>query len=224
MAESERLRGYLELEDYRVKTFQNIKGICNSIHKCPPDAIIIDLQYEDGSGFSLIKKIRQHHLFPIIILTKRTGESDRIIGFELGCDDYITIPYSQKELILRLKAIFKRVEGARHPAREIRIWIHDERKMELDKQRHLVTLDEKEVQLTSSEWKILSVLVQNPGILLSREKLLQLCFNTNGIYDRIIDTHIKNIRAKIGDEWIETVRGYGYKFLGKPSENMKTDI
>ena len=96
--------------------------------------------------------------------------------------------------------------------------------MELDKQRHLVTLDEKEIQLTSSEWKILSVLVQNPGILLSREKLLQLCFNTNGIYDRIIDTHIKNIRAKIGDEWIETVRGYGYKFLGKPSENMKTDI
>ena len=208
------LKEYFEIEGYQVKAFNSIKSAEHAIAKSVPDATILDLDFSDGSGFSFIKKVREKEEFAIIIVTKRNEESDRILGFELGCDDYITIPFSHRELLLRLNSILKRKEKSKEDTLKCEWTLNDDR-LYLERDKHIFFLNKKLISLTASEWKILAYLSQNDGLLISRSRILDNCFDVSDGYERVIDTHVKNIRAKIGKDWIETVRGYGYKFTGE---------
>ena len=151
---------------------------------------------------------------PLVFLTAREAESDRITGFELGADDYVVKPFSPKELVLRVQALLRRSGAAAAPQGAGGCWAHGASRLCLDAAGHRAVLDETDLDLTAAEWKILEHLALNAGIVVSRERLLgeSLGYAYEGS-ERTIDTHMKNLRAKLGDPgWIETVRGFGYRF------------
>ena len=216
----EAVTAYLKVEDFNVVEFESCSGVKEYLQKEDVDLTLMDITLPDGDGFFLVKEIRSFSDMPIIFLTSRSAESDRILGFELGGDDYIQKPFSHKELILRIKAVLRRKgEGITPESVQIdsQCWQSGNSKIKLNSARHKFYVNDKAVKFTSTEWKILSYLISNAHTVLSREQILDhsLEYSFEG-YDRIVDTHIKNIRAKMGSElWIETVRGYGYSFCGE---------
>jgi len=151
----------------------------------------------------------------VIIISKRNTESDRITGFEVGADDYLVKPFSTKELALRIIAILRRMNSMIQTVKEKR-WNLGESILTTDENAHKALLNGSVLKLTTAEWKILIYLTSNGGAVVSREQILDRCleYSFEG-YDRTVDTHIKNLRSKLIDpHWIETVRGYGYRFAG----------
>jgi len=215
---SEAVKGYLELNEHEVIRFARLEGVMESMGIRQPDIIIIDVMLPDGSGFNLAKQIRKKNEIPFIFLTARDQESDRITGFEIGADDYVVKPFSPRELVLRVEAVLKRTQTSGSIA-EITRWQMDGTILEIDANSHTIKEDSKTVDLTAAEWKIIDYLARNAGILLSREKILGECLDY--FYEgseRTVDTHIKNIRSKMENQnWIKTVRGFGYRFDGKPA-------
>lgn len=209
---------YLELSGYKVSSYAQIHDAAAGISQKLPDLLIQDVMMPDGDGFSFVKTLRMHYSFPVIFMTARGEESDRIMGFELGGDDYIVKPFSPKELVLRVEAIFRRMDARELPKKHGTEWRLEDSTLLFDELSHGFSLDGQEINLTAAEWRIISHLIENAGNLVSRSQILESCFDYSfESYDRIVDTHIKNIRAKIGingTNWIETVRGYGYRFSG----------
>ena len=217
----EAVKGYLELNEHEVVQFGKIANVLETIDTKKPDIIIIDVMLPDGNGFNLAKQIRKKSNVPFIFLTARDQESDRITGFEIGADDYIVKPFSPRELVLRVEAILKRTisSGTSSAGSNSGLskWILNKDILEIDKKSHTIKENEKNIDLTAAEWKIISYLSLNSGIVISREKLLgeSLDYFYEGS-ERIIDTHIKNIRSKMKNQnWIKTIRSFGYKFEGK---------
>ena len=212
----EAVAGYLELEDYHVLQSGKIEGSADIIEKNSPDLLILDVMLPDGSGFNLAKKIRKEKDYPIIFLTARDQESDRITGFELGADDYVVKPFSPKELVLRVNALLRRTSAGKRENRG-KTWRHMGHEILIDSDKHIIREDSTPVNLTTAEWKIIEYLSDNAGIVLSREKILAQCLEY--FYEgseRTVDTHIKNIRGKLGNpDFITTVRGFGYRFEGE---------
>ena len=209
---------YLELSGYSAKGFALIAEARKAINEKAPDLIIQDVMVPDGDGFMFIKEIKKEHPdLPVIFLTARVEESDRILGFELGCDDYITKPFSPKELVLRVAALFRRVDSSNIEKSDIVTFKDEKHELIIDSLQHQLTIDGEEVILTAAEWRIVSYLSANAGVLITRSQILEECFDYSfESYERVVDTHIKNIRAKLKiGNWIETVRGYGYRFTGK---------
>lgn len=214
----EAVKGYLELNEHEVVQFGRVENVLESMELKKPDIIIIDVMLPDGSGFNLAKQIRKKSNVPFIFLTARDQESDRITGFEIGADDYVIKPFSPKELVLRIEVVLKRtVPSPTNTNSALSKWILEEDIIEIDKSSHTIKENNKTIDLTAAEWKIISYLSDNSGILLSREKILGECLDY--FYEgseRVIDTHIKNIRSKMKNQnWIKTVRGFGYRFEGK---------
>ncbi len=213
------VKQYLELSGYEVQVFEDLHSVQVAIGRQVPDLLLLEVQFSDGDGFSYIKKLKQTHLFPVIFVTSRVAESDRILGFELGADDYVCKPFSFKELVLRVHALFRRVDASVSSYRGGSVWMLGNSVLQFDEVSHLFTLDGSQIPLTAAEWRIMSYLVSNSGILITRSQILEHCFDYSfESYDRIVDTHVKNMRAKMGPmgaQWIETVRGYGYRFAGK---------
>lgn len=209
---------YLKLEGYDAKGYSSISEVQHAIASCEPDLLIQDVMLPDGDGFSFVKKLKTNHSFPIVFLTARTSESDRIIGFELGADDYITKPFSPKELVLRIQALFRRMEIGVIVKAGGSVFSNGKSNMKFDPVAHLLLIDGMNIMLTAAEWRVLSYLIENNGVVVSRAQILEHCFDYGlECYDRIVDSHVKNIRSKIGPSgslWIETVRGYGYRFTG----------
>lgn len=216
------VKQYLELSGYDVAGFADLHSVQAAIARQVPDMLIQDVMLPDGDGFTFVKKLRMSYSFPVVFMTARVAESDRILGFELGADDYITKPFSAKELVLRVQAIFRRLDGASQLHRSGSSWVLDGSILLLDEVSHLFTIDGRHIPLTAAEWRIMSYLVSNSGILITRAQILEHCFDYSfESYDRIVDTHVKNIRSKLGplgSQWIETVRGYGYRFAGHPTD------
>ena len=210
---------YLRLNDHQIVEFSRIGGVLEAVQTRPPDLIVLDVMLPDGDGFLLTRKIRKDHTVPIVFLTAKATESDRITGFELGADDYVVKPFSPKELSLRVEAVLRRSgERAVQAIRTLR-WTVGKRALELDEAAHRASVDEAAINLTVAEWKILSYLAARAGTVVSRERLLgeSLDYLVAEGSERTVDTHIKNLRSKLGDpEWIETVRGFGYRFSGVP--------
>ena len=208
---------YLELSGFEAKgygTLEEARAACSSR---VPDMLIQDIMLPDGDGFSFVKEVRsKNQRLPIIFLTARIDESDKIMGFELGCDDYITKPFSPKELVLRVEALFRRTDGQGSES-SARSYSLGESTMVIDEDEHKLTIDGEIITLTAAEWRIVAFLASNSPNLISRAQILEECFDYSfESYERVVDTHIKNIRAKLKKEgWIETVRGYGYRFAGK---------
>lgn len=212
----EAVASYLRLVDFEVLEFGRLHGVMETVRMRDPDLVILDVMLPDGDGFEFAKRIRYSVDTPILFLTARTSESDRITGFEVGGDDYVMKPFSPRELTLRVKSILRRSDTA--PAGQAAArWILGDEVLELDTRSHRVLLDGDEISLTAAEWKILRFLADNAGMVLSRDRILggSLDYIAEGS-ERTIDTHIKNLRLKLGQPgWIETVRGFGYRFAGK---------
>ena len=178
------------------------------------DLIILDIMLPKMDGFEVCKKIKQGQRFsstPIIMLTARGEEVDRIVGFELGADDYMVKPFSPRELTLRVKAILRRKFTKKQTDKEIL----EVSGLRVDIPRHRVMVNGKEVVLTSMEFKLLVTLINRQGRLQSREVLLSDVWDMNAeVTTRTIDTHIKRLRQKLGKmgKYIETIRGHGYRF------------
>jgi DNA-binding response OmpR family regulator len=208
---------YLKLDGHEIIEFREISGVMESIRSGTPDLIILDVMLPDGNGFQLAKEIRKKYTMPILFLTARTSESDRITGFEVGGDDYITKPFSPKELILRVKVILKRTSVPENNNKTPIEYIHNSHILRIDHLQHKAILDEEHISFTASEWKILVYLAENSGNTVQRSRILTNCLDyITDSSERTIDTHIKNIRSKLKDPgWIETVRSFGYRFLGK---------
>jgi len=210
---------YLKLDDHRVVSFGRVRGVMEALKAWNPDLIVLDVMLPDGDGFLLARRIRAAgHRMPILFLTARTSESDRITGFEVGGDDYVVKPFSTKELVLRIKAILRRTgAGDAAPAGQGASWSLGGHSLEIDEKAHRVRADGEDVPLTAAEWKILQYLGIHAGIVIERARLLAECLDSIAEgSERTIDTHVKNLRGKLGDEWIETVRGFGYRFSGEP--------
>jgi DNA-binding response OmpR family regulator len=212
----EAVAGYLKLEEHEVIEFGSVADVLEVMRHKQPDLAILDVMLPDGSGFALAKKIRAVSRMPLVFLTAREAESDRITGFEIGADDYIVKPFSPKELVLRVQALLRRYGTPAAPKGIDGCWGHGTSRLCLDAGGHRAVLDGSELDLTAAEWRILEYLALNAGIVVSREHLLgeSLGYAYEGS-ERTIDTHVKNLRAKLGDRgWVETVRGFGYRFPG----------
>lgn len=215
----EGIKQYLEFSGYEVQAFEDLHALQLAVTRQVPDLLLSEVHFTDGDGFNFLKKLRQTSTFPVIFVTARASESDRILGFELGADDYVCKPFSTKELVLRVNALFRRIDYSTSDSYTGSTWMMGNSTLQLDEVSHLFSIDGNPITLTAAEWRIMSYLVSNSGILITRSQILENCFDYSfESYDRIVDTHIKNIRAKmgpLGSEWIETVRGYGYRFAGK---------
>lgn len=223
---------YLEVEGHKVVSFDRIAGVYEAAKMGLPNLIILDVMLPDGDGFHLARKIKREHDIPILFLTARTSESDRITGFEIGADDYVVKPFSMRELVLRVRSILGRTQRdtSKSSKEQLHTWMlasemaedHKPHKLELNENSHLCLHDGIEVKLTATEWKILSFLAEREKVVVSREKILGMCLDylAEGS-ERAINTHMKNIRAKLTiNGWIETVRGFGYRFVGKVEHDI----
>ena len=210
---------YLAISGYEALGQRNLGEARSAFENRVPDLLIQDVMLPDGDGFSFVKEMKQHYpKLPVIFLTARTEESDRILGFELGADDYISKPFSPKELVLRIQALFRRIDEMDSTANTNVFTYRDaDNVMVIDDNEHVLSINGNPVTLTAAEWRIVFYLASNSPNLITRSQILEECFDYSfESYERVVDTHIKNIRAKLKPgTWIDTVRGYGYRFSGK---------
>ena len=202
----------LKKNGYKTKTFENGQSFLKTLNNVDPDLILLDLMLPDMDGYEICKQLKQDQrtaLIPIIMLTAKGDESDKVIGLELGAEDYVTKPFSVKELMSRVKALLRRT--AKPLGSSV---LNLGGVLSVDPARYEVLLKGKKVELTSTEFKILYYLGSNPGIVFSREKILDhLWGQEKAVVDRTIDVHIKHLREKLGvaGEFIKNIRGVGYK-------------
>jgi len=210
---------YLRQSGFLVSTFTRCEGLVKALGVERPNLVILDIMLPDGSGLKLAPIIRDQYGLPIMFLSARSSEDDRIKGLEIGAEDYVVKPFSNKELSLRAARVIRRV--SREP---VQATLNINRQsfycaghtFDVDFNAHIGNIDETPLELTGAEWKILFYLVSHNQDFCSREKILveALEYEYCGV-TRTIDTHIKNIRSKLKtDDWIETVRGKGYRFRG----------
>ena len=210
------LKAYLEQQGYQVVTAVNGQEAVYTARHEKPDLIILDIMMPEMDGYEFMRQHRKDRETPIILLTAKVDEDDKVLGLELGADDYVTKPFSPRELTSRVRAVLRRT-GQNLPQTEVlRVG-----GMTLDREGHLVTLDDEIVDLTPSEFDLLATLMSSPGRTFTRLELLDQIQDTTFVgYARTIDVHIKNLRAKIEDNprqprYIETVYGVGYRFAAR---------
>lgn len=207
---------YLKLNGHSAVELGEAAGAADLARSGTIDLCIIDVMIPGGSGFQLAKTIRESSTVPIIFLTARTGETDRITGFELGADDYVTKPFSPRELVLRVEALLRRGGQPEATPQNFR---RGKELLEIDPAGRRVRVNGSDVRVTETEFRFVELLVQHPGAAQSRESLMLYALEYHvDTGERTVDTHIKNLRQKLGNpSWIETVRGYGYRFAGEKS-------
>lgn len=200
------VKRYLEKEGYEVRSYFTYEQA--SIHTGDDDVHlwILDIMLDDKSGFDLIEQIKlQRSDVPVIFMSARDKEFDRIIGLEKGSDDYITKPFSPKEVVLRVNNIMKRTYKANKPRIEIEGY-------ELDEEQRKVFFGKNEIDLTTKEFDLLMMFIRNKGIAFSREKILELVWEDNYFgSDRVVDDTLRRLRKKLPNLHIHTIYGYGYR-------------
>ncbi len=208
------LRSYLEKASFQVLTAYDGDMALQMIRTERPDAVVLDLMLPGRDGWSITRYLRaDEHLaaIPLVMLTARVEDSDKIVGLELGADDYITKPFNPAEVVARVRAVLRRASGALQPAHVLQV-----RGLRLDIDRHAVTLNGADIETTPTEFALLQTLIENPGHAFTRSELIEkaLGYSYEGL-ERTVDSHIKNLRKKIETdpsqpEYIETVFGVGY--------------
>jgi len=204
---------HLKKSGFEAKGFTEPPALFRSLKNRLPDLIILDLMLPGMDGFEICKQLKKDGrsaAIPIIMLTAKTDETDKILGLELGADDYVTKPFSPKELIARVKAVLRRKGDAALPAEEVE-------GIRINPEKFEVLVEGKKVDLTTTEFKILELLCSKKGYVFSRERLLDHLWGQDKIViDRTIDVHIRNLRAKLGrsGDVIKNIRGVGYKVEG----------
>ena len=205
------LEVYLKNENYVVYKFYCATDAMSCIESGDIDLAILDIMLPDMNGFSLCQLIRKKYTYPIIMLTAKIEETDKITGLTLGADDYVTKPFGMMELVSRIKAVLRRSKGSQERENPEIQGVH------IDVKKHEVTVDGRTVPLTLKEFELLEKLMRNEGIVLTRDQLLTEIWG----YDfdgetRTVDVHIRTLRQKLGEkgEIIQTVRGVGYRIGG----------
>ena len=213
------LRAYLEQAGYGVLTVHDGTSALSAFRRNKPDLVVLDLGLPEVDGLDVARAIRRDSNTPIIILTARVDETDRVVGLELGADDYVSKPFSPRELVARVKAVLRRSSGQRLPTD-----ITTAGPVLLNRAAHTVTVNGVSLDLTRTEFALLDALMQNAGRTLNRLQLIEqaLGYSYDG-YDRTIDAHIRNLRLKLEPEprnprYVVTVYGVGYKFVRPTDE------
>lgn len=212
------VKSYLERKGYRVIEAYDGKQAVEMFEKANPDLIILDLMLPDIPGEEVCRRIRMKSSVPIIMLTAKVEEENILNGFDIGADDYVTKPFSPKQLVARAGALLRRVSGEHMPLSGILSF--NDGDLIVDLAGYKVKKAGKEVNLTPTEYKILFALCKYPTKAFTRDELINLIGNDDlDVYDRTIDSHIKNLRQKIEDDtknpvYILTVHGIGYRFGG----------
>ena len=198
---------YLEREGFRVLKAATGDGGLEAFRQHRPRLVVLDVGLPDLDGLEVCKRIRRTSQVPIIFLTARDGEVDRVLGLELGADDYLTKPFSPAELVARVKAVLRRTDGG--PAPEV----VQAGRVTIDAGRREVRVDDGAVELTTKEFDLLKFLAERPGLALSRQQILDGVWGYDWFGDaRTVDVHIAQVRKKLGDAVvIDTVRGVGYR-------------
>ncbi len=211
------IKAYLEGADFRVCHADSAAAARAALDREPPLAVILDLGLPDGNGEELCQEIKERADIPVIILTAKSSEEERITGFALGADDYVVKPASPRELVYRVRAVLKRYDTPDGMDRPLSF---ANGALVLDNLRHSVTRDGQPVAVTPSEFKLLETLAAAPGRTFTRDELVSraLGYRFEG-YERSIDAHIKNLRQKIEPDsrrptYIKTIYGIGYQFCG----------
>jgi DNA-binding response OmpR family regulator len=207
------LRAYLEEAGFRVVTAPDGRQALFAARHEKPDLVILDLMMPEMDGWEFTRRFRQNSSAPIIMLTARVEDLDKILGLELGADDYVTKPFSPREVVARVRAVLRRSQQA-PPSREV-LRADD---LVLDTETHTVTRSGRPVELTPTEFGLLAVLMGRPGRVMSRLELLEAAQgDAYEGYERTVDVHVKNLRRKLEPDpknprYILTVFGVGYKF------------
>ncbi|MDR7418258.1 MAG: response regulator transcription factor [Armatimonadota bacterium] len=208
------LRLYLEREGFGVVAAYDGRAGLEAAERTRPSLVILDLMLPHVDGIEVCRRLREHSDVPILMLTARVDEVDRLLGLSLGADDYVTKPFSPREVVARVKTILRRA-GRAAPHQVLR---HGELEMDID--RHHVRISGREVHLTPIEFKLLQAFLEAPERAFSREQLLNRVYahHEADVIDRTVDVHVGKLREKLGDDparprYIATVRGIGYKLL-----------
>ncbi|MCX6009860.1 MAG: response regulator transcription factor [Chloroflexi bacterium] len=204
---------YLEQEGYRIERVGNGSDALLKLNSAKPSLIILDLMLPDIDGFEVCRQIRKKSDVPILMLTARKEDVDKIVGLELGADDYLTKPFNPRELVARVKAILRRYQSGLRPGQAIEVG-----NLRIDPARHEATVDGQPLRLRTKEFDLLATLAQNLGVVLTRDRLLEMVWETDYYGEtRTVDIHINHLRDKLSgaNASIETVRGIGYKMTLK---------
>ncbi len=207
-------RDYLERNGFRVAVAGDGVTALAAARTDRPDLVVLDLNLPGMDGLDVCRTLRRESNVPIIMLTARVEEMDRLIGLELGADDYITKPFSPRELVARVRAVLRRVQGAVQPSGLLQFG-----DLQIDETGRSVLVRGESIQLTRIEFNLLSLMARHPGQAFSRAQLLDRLHGvSHDGYDRSVDAHVKNLRRKLEDDpanpiYVQTVYGIGYKFL-----------
>ena len=205
-------------EGYEVISASSLSEARQNLESSSFSLLLLDLMLPDGSGLDLFRELKQDKSkssMPVIILTAKDDEVDKVVGFELGADDYVTKPFSVRELILRVKAVLKRGVSKSDNV-EIQRQFGE---LKIDVDSHEVFVNDEQISLTALEFKLLRQLVDRRGRVQSRDQLLSDVWDySSDVTTRTVDTHIKRLREKLGDmgKYVQTIRGVGYKFTRTP--------
>lgn len=219
---SQVMRDRLIADGHEVVVASNGAAAMAAVTRRVPDVVLLDWMLPDMDGLAVCRRLRQHHLMPIIMVTARGDEVDRVLGLEVGADDYLVKPFSLRELLARVRAMLRRVDlevRRQSPAGGDRVQVGP---LVVDTGSRVATLDGKPMHLTRKEFELLTVLVSNPGRAFSREFLVERIWGTDfDGFDRAVDTHVTRLRKKLGalGDQIVTVWGVGYRFSPDTSQN-----
>ncbi|MFA6572194.1 MAG: response regulator transcription factor [Bacteroidota bacterium] len=203
---------HLRKAGFKVKEFETSKSFLKFIEEKTPHLIILDLMLPDADGLEICKSLKKDEKFssvPVLLLTAKSEEIDKIIGLELGADDYVTKPFSTRELVARVKALIRREQNS---VKNNKVKVGGI--LELDLQKYETYIIGEKIELTLTEFKILKLLCERKGWVYARDQILEYLGSTDkGVMDRTIDVHIKNLREKLGPagSFIKNIRGIGYK-------------
>ena len=201
---------YLRAEGFEYNTAEDGSAGLKAFRAFKPDLVVLDIMLPGMDGIEVLSQIRRESDVYVIMLTAKSEEVDKVVGLSVGADDYLTKPFSPRELMARIKAALRRLQKS--PAegeRKVLTSAH----VRIDSGSRRVWVDDNEIELTSLEFDLLSILAENHGMVLSREQLLEKAWGYDYFGDlRVVDVHIGHLRQKVGSDYIETVRGAGYRF------------
>jgi two-component system, OmpR family, response regulator RegX3 len=207
----------LEREGFDTRVTGTVREALESTDKALPDLVLLDVMLPDGSGYDVCRRLRERSRVPIIMLTARGEETDRIVGLELGADDYVVKPFSAREVAARIRAVLRRTDAEAPAARDGALEVGP---LRLDPDRRSARLGDEELELTRKEFDLLELLLREAGNVVTRERLIDEVWDVNWFGStKTLDVHVSGLRRKLGDDsgspsFIHTVRGVGFRFAG----------
>lgn len=208
---AEILEGYLRREGFRTERASDGRQALNLLRAARPDLVLLDIMLPEMDGLEVLRRIRSSGHTPVILVTARAEDLDKLLGLELGADDYVTKPFSPREVVARrVKAVLRRVVLAEAPKEVLRVG-----PLEIDSEKVVARLGGVRLELTPTEFRLLETLARTPGKAFSRAELLEAALPDSDALERVVDVHLKNLRRKLeaagGAGLLETVRGVGYR-------------